>query len=257
MTGKLILVGASGAMGVATHSVAHQRGFNVLPTYRSRPIAQGVRFNLEVDSAEILEIKAEDTLILLAASSDQAWVRANPREARAVNVDATARLAREAIRRDAWVIFISSEAVFGHANPGGWTENGQPCPATEYGRQKREIEVILQEMGGATIVRTGWNVSGRLTDKCVVKNTYESLLKGTARLADDNVFSLTDVCDTARLLVQLVPERHIGVVHSVSGVPITRTQLADEIIRSSAIGSAMRLNFLRHRGHRVTMRARQ
>jgi len=239
MKGKLILVGASGAIGDATLKAAEKMGLNVLPTYQSREMSGGVRFNIETDSPEVLNIGVDDVLILFAAYSDQEWIRAHPFKARNLNVIATSRFAENAIRMKALVVFLSSEAVFGKNLETGWTEGSQPCPTTEYGRQKFEMEQILQSLGGACIVRTGWNVSCRLADRCVVRNTYESLLAGSARLAEDNVFSITDVNDTARLLIEVVASRVNGIVHAVSGVPVTRTELADEIIKNSVSHAGM------------------
>lgn len=234
MQGKLILVGASGAIGTATLEVARRDGLDVLPTYRTRVLPGGVCFTLETDSLDVLNIEAGDALIVFAAFSDQEWVRANPLQAYALNVTATARLAREARRKKARFIFLSSEAVFGESQDAGWTEASLPCPVTEYGRQKYEMEKILQAISGTCIVRTGWNVSLRLADRCVVRNTYEALLGKSARLAKDNVLSLTDVNDTATLLIWVAMERAAGIIHAVSGVPTTRTAMADEIIRNSA-----------------------
>ena len=240
MAGKLILVGASGAIGAATLETALQLGLNVIPTYHSRPLPGGVRFKLETDSLDQFNIRPDDALVIFAAYSDQEWVRTHPLEARHLNITATSRLAHEAIRRKALVIFLSSEAVFGLSKDTGWTETSEPCPTTEYGRQKHEMEQILQSFGGNCIVRTGWNVSSRPSDKCVVRSTYESLLDGSARLAQDNVFSLTDVSDTARLLMQVVINRLTGIVHAASGIPTSRTAMADEIVANSAKRQHMR-----------------
>jgi dTDP-4-dehydrorhamnose reductase len=240
MIGRLILVGASGTIGAATLECAYSHRIKVVPTFHSRPISGGVLFQLETDTLDSLAIQYDDSLIIFAAYSDQEWIRKNPDQARKLNIDATARISREAYRAGAWIVFLSSEAVFGENLDGGWSESDLPCPVTEYGRQKREMELILEEQGNASIVRTGWNVSDRLTDRCIIKNTYQSLLSGDARLAEDNLLSLTHVRDTAELLVNVATERINGYVHSVSGIPITRTALADEIIKNSSHGKDMR-----------------
>lgn len=234
------MIGASGTIGNATFEAARKKKLNVLPTYRTRVMRGGLHFRLESDSHDVLNMKAGDAVIILAAFSDQEWIRTHPHQARTLNVDATARLAREATRRKVQVIFLSSEAVFGESCNAGWAETSLPCPATEYGRQKCEMETYLQSLDGTCIVRTGWNVSLRLGDRCVVRSTYEMLLNKSARLASDNVFSLTDVMDTATLLVYVAQERITGIVHAVSGVPTTRTAMANEIIRTSVKGKEMR-----------------
>lgn len=245
MKGKIVLVGASGMMGSATLDVARRLDLDVVPTYHTRMFEGGICFKLETDAPECLNIKADDVVIIFAAFSDQEWVRTHPLQARGLNVIATARLANEARKKKAHLIFLSSEAVFGKSQAAGWTEASSPCPSTEYGRQKYEVEKMLQTIGGACIVRTGWNVSFRFQDRCVVQSTYENLLRGSARLAEDNCFSLTAANDTARVLVHVAVERISGVVHAVSGTPITRVALADEIIKNSIKGREMNYEKIR------------
>lgn len=240
MAGRLVLIGASGALGGATLDAAREAGLPVVATYGSRPIAGGVRFGAESDALARLGVARGDTVILFAAHSDQEWVRTHAAQARALNVAATVRLASEARGAGARFVFLSSEAVFGKERSEGWPESAPPCPATEYGRQKAEAERALLDMDHACVVRTGWNVTARIADRCVVRSTYESLLAGTARLAQDNVFSLTDATDTARLLLAVCDRGAAGIVHAVSGRPVSRTALADETIRLSKKGSRMR-----------------
>ena len=206
----------------------------------------GVPFSIETDSLESLGVGEQDSVIIFAANSDSEWVRANATAAREINITATTRLAVQALRLRAHLVFMSSEAVFGSSRQIGWTEECKPSPCTEYGRQKYEMEEILTDLGGSCIVRTGWNVSARPADRCVVKAIYTSLLKGGARLASDNIFSLTDVSDTARLLLKVVQQRAVGTVHSVSGFPVSRTIVADEIIQVSKMIKDARYEKIRH-----------
>lgn len=246
MTARLILIGASGALGAVTLGAARKAGLALIATYGSRSFPGGQPFRAETDTLGRLGIGADDVVILFAAHSDQAWVRSHPEEARALNVAATVRLADEARRAGARMLFLSSEAVFGADRADGWPESAQPCPSTEYGRQKAEAERALLALGNACIVRTGWNVTPRAEDRCVVRSTYESLLDGSARLAEDNLFSLTDAEDTARLLVEAAARRATGIVHAVSGVPTARTALADEIMRASSKGRHMSYRRIRY-----------
>ena len=89
------------------------------------------------------------------------------------------------------------------------------------------------------MVRTGWNVGWRRTQRCPVRNTYESLLDPHARMAADNIFCLTDVCDTAQALLALAEGPGQEIWHVASAPPISRTQLADIIIERSWFGDSM------------------
>lgn len=245
MTDKLVLIGASGALGDMTLQTARRKGIAAIATYESRRFTGGVRFRAENDSLVDIGVKSGDTVILFAAKSSQDWVRRNPDEARALNVTATIRLANEAYRLGANFIFISSEAVFGQDCSHGWAEDADLCPVTEYGRQKAEAESILRELDNVCIVRTGWNVTDRMSGQCVIQNTYEKLLDGSARLAHDNRISLTYAGDTAQCLLRLACEKFVGVFHAVSGMSITRTAMADDIIEASKMKSNMHYERIR------------
>jgi dTDP-4-dehydrorhamnose reductase len=247
MAARLILIGASGALGAVTLAAARRSGLATIATYGSRPFEGGVRFRAEADSLARLGVTAGDTVILFAAYSDQEWVRTHADEARFLNVAATIRLAEEARGAGARFIFLSSEAVFGADRTDGWPEGAAPCPTTEYGRQKAEAEKMLLAFDNICIVRTGWNVTDRMMDRCVLRSTYQELLSGSARLAQDNVISLTFAGDTAQCLVRVSVQNVIGVVHAVSGIPISRTDMADEIMRASRGGCKMHYQTTLHR----------
>jgi dTDP-4-dehydrorhamnose reductase len=131
------------------------------------------------------------------------------------------------------LIFMSSVEVF-DGKTGNYDENAIPNPLNLYGRMKYEIEKHLAQAGGkGTIVRTGWNVPWDTNHRCVIKLTYETLLRPGAKMANDNTFSISDVRDTAEGLLRLADNDSVRVIHLASSPPVVRNRVADLVISFS------------------------
>lgn len=185
------------------------------------------------------DLDSSDTVVMLSAYSNQEWVRCHPKDAKKLNVEAVDLLCNVVASTGAHFVFLSSEAVFGEDKQEGWEEPAPPCPVTEYGKQKAEAEELLKKYDHCCIVRTGWNVGWKYADRCIIRATYEALLSGVARMATDNVLTLTNVDDTSRALIELCVKQVHGIIHLVAPTPIARSQLADLVIASSKFGATM------------------
>jgi len=98
---------------------------------------------------------------------------------------------------------------------------------------------LLASGGDVCVVRTGALVGEREDDNCIVAKTYETLLKPHARMAEDNVYSVTSLADVveALLLVSVATKHHI--YHGVASPEVSRTELAQLIIQASRFGVQM------------------
>jgi dTDP-4-dehydrorhamnose reductase len=130
---------------------------------------------------------------------------------------------------------MSSEAVFA-GTAGGCDEDTAPVPTSLYGQQKVKVEARLP-LARACIVRTGSVVGDGTMD--VVSQTYRRLLEPGAKMAHDNMLTVTAVEDVAAGLIRVAQDRICGVVHMAASPPVARTQLADWIMRSSRRGLKM------------------
>lgn len=236
---KIILVGASGKIGKAVLECAIKKNLEILPTYNKKKIDGGIKFTLGIDDPQNLNINNGDKIIILAAYTDQGWISENPSVSYKINVDATKSLIDYAAKKGCYIIFLSSEAVFGFDSASGWGEESSICPVTEYGRQKAEVESFIAKYKNSCVIRTGWNVSSNEHKKCVVADVYKSLLSGHAKIASDNIFTLTDVLDTANTIVSIACKKYCGILHVVSNKPISRKQLAEIIIKNSIFSKEM------------------
>ena len=70
-------------------------------------------------------------------------------------------------------------------------------------------------------------------DRCVIKLTYENLLKNDAKMANDNYFTITNVEEFANNLLKIIFKIDDNILHLSSDQKISRTDLADYIISKS------------------------
>jgi dTDP-4-dehydrorhamnose reductase len=89
---------------------------------------------------------------LCAASTSLDACRQDPAGTARINVSATAEMARQLIGVGAFVVFLSSNAVY-DGSIGFRRVADPPCPTTEYGRQKAEAERQLLALGPAAVLR--------------------------------------------------------------------------------------------------------
>lgn len=243
--GRVVVIGASGTIGRRLVRVATGAGRAVIAT--SRAGGEG-RFAFDPLCGRLLSLVPDlgpgDCVYLMAAISNPNQVHDAPAAARALNVDAMLGLAQTALGRRARVVFPSSELVFG-CSAFGCDEGVPPSPGTLYGRLKVEVETAVAALGGDwCVVRTGANVGERPDDNCVVAKTYRSLLTGGARMAVDNVFSLTDGGDVAAALLRL-SQPGLGGIWHCAGQPVERLELARWVMEDSRYRAGMAFTLCR------------
>ena len=133
---RILVIGASGFIGrYLVRRLASDATYDVTATYRSRHPEPGVgswhRLELTDDSAiePLFRAAAPDVVVHLAAMADVATAERQPEAATAVNVDATAAVARLCQQHNARLVFVSTEYVFDGVH-GFYRESDQPAPTT-------------------------------------------------------------------------------------------------------------------------------
>lgn len=238
---RIIIIGASGTIGHQLFADAVAQGFPVLGTYFTRAIPQLMKFDITPGRLTSLvpDLSDNDCIYLLSAYINPDWIFNNLEVSTNLNVHATIRIINEIFSRNAKLVFMSTELVFDGVE-GGYCEFHIPNPTTLYGKQKVAVEeYIRNSRGNWCIVRTGATVSYRFGDNCPVVKTYQTLLSGKARMAYDNIFSLTNVQDTSSVLLKLANHPGNGIYHVVSMPPISRDALARWIIEFSQYNQLM------------------
>jgi dTDP-4-dehydrorhamnose reductase len=238
---RTIIVGASGMMGRALMAAARAASKEVIGTYNSNKRQGLIRYDMrEARLGDIIAgIGPQDTVYLLSAYTNVAWVYANQQQARELNLHATKRLIDEIADAGARIIFMSSVEVF-DGQQGNYNEHSLPNPLTSYGRMKFEIEQYLSKKKcQSCTVRIGWSVGWDIESPCVVKFTYKTLMAPGAKMAHDNIFSIIDVKDTCEGLLRLSQAPEVGICHLASVPPIVRTELASMVMKFSKYKNLM------------------
>ena len=230
---KVLVIGASGFIG--RHLVSRlgaTGGHEVFCTFRSRPLTAdpGNRtrprgqhwYQLEltdpVELEKLFGLIRPDMVLHLAAMADVGTAERKPDMAAAVNVVATANVARLSEAFGARLLFVSTEYVF-NGQRGLYLEDDSPDPTTQYGRTKRdaEREVVRRAFDGS-VLRTsivyGWPAPGR---RNFVPALIERLQKGETYSASTQVMrSPVYVEHLVEGMVRLVEDNHPG-IHHVAG----------------------------------------
>ncbi|MDX1419070.1 MAG: SDR family oxidoreductase [Rubricoccaceae bacterium] len=161
---RVLLTGADGLVGQALQRrLAHWREADVLatglaarPRMRNRP---GGYVPLDVTDEQAVErlfLDFAPSVVVHAAARSKVEACEDDREGCwAVNVDATATLARLCKRHGARLVFLSTDFLF-DGTDGPYAEDDRPAPVNGYGRSKLAAENAVRLVGNGrwTIVRT-------------------------------------------------------------------------------------------------------
>ncbi len=152
---KILVTGANGFVGSSLCEALYRRGVDFVPAVRKADLNGQISVgDLSQDTNWTAALAGCDAVIHLAARvhvmSDSAR---DPLAAfRAVNVDATLNLARQAVAKGIKrFVFVSSIKVNGEETTiQPFTVFDVPAPIDPYGQSKLEAEIALQELGNAT-----------------------------------------------------------------------------------------------------------
>ena len=230
---KVLVIGASGFIGrQLVRRLGATAAHEVVCTFRSRPPAADPDnrhrprrqhwYQLEltdpVELEKLLGLIRPDMVLHLAAMADVGAAEREPEMAAAVNVVASANVARLSEAFGARLLFVSTEYVF-DGQRGFYREDYTPNPTTQYGRTKRdaEREVVRLAFDGS-ILRTsivyGWPAPGR---RNFVPALIERLQKGETCAGSTRVMrSPVYVEHLVEGMVSLVEDYHPG-IHHVAG----------------------------------------
>ncbi len=257
---RVVLTGASGQLGAYLldrlaedgHAVAawsgtdpgHRRGIALRPVDLTDPAATD-RALAEADP---------DVIIHAAALSHYEGVRRDPERARAVNVEATARLASWCARRGRRLVFTSTDSVFDGTR--SWYREDDPAePIVAYGRTKREAERAVLATPGVLVARLpllfGPSRSGRVVffDRALAR-----LREGEPQtFFEDEFRTPLDYATAAAILVRLAEAGTTGLLHVAGRERVSRFELMRRV--ATALGDRPRPRPRQPPGRRPLARA--
>jgi len=242
---KLLIIGASGLLGIhlaleAMHGhevVGMDRGKLKSPPFQ---VLQANIFNKE-EIDFILDSTLPDWLVNCAAMTNLEACEAQPEQARAINVDVPAALARACAKRGTRFVHISTDAVFDGTKREAYREDDTPHPRGVYSQTKLDSEqAAFSENPEALVARVnffGWSLSNRhsLAEFFVNNLSEQKNVSGFT----DVIFCPMLVNNTARLLLRMLERNLSGLYHVVGPQAMSKCQFGVEIARTFGLRESL------------------
>jgi len=227
---KIYIIGASGLIGQKLFSTLNKK-YKVIGTYNlNKTNTKFIKFDLEKDKITKLskKITNDDIFIILSAYTNPGWISENIDKTRKLNLLGTKKLIDQIIMFKSKIIFMSSVEVF-DGKKKFFLETDKPNPLNFYGKKKYEIEKYIQKKTkNFLILRTSWNSDNILHNRCVIELTYNTIRNGNAKMAKDNLFSITNIKDTCDIIKKFIFSKN-KILHISNNKRISRSILARRI----------------------------
>lgn len=224
-----IIFGASGLLGGALFSYFKKQYPGTIGTYASRPDSQLYEYKFNNTDLGSLPLQPSTRYYAIICSSltNIGYINANPVETAQVNVDGTIRLIKQLSERAIPILFVSSDNVF-TGNTGGYTDDSEAPPVSEYGRQKRAVEQALLALtqGQASILRLAKIIGDSLSDGTILHDIIRQLTAdGPVKAASDLIFNPTYIGDIVTAIEWLIQTGHSGTFNFCNPEIISRYEL--------------------------------
>ena len=244
-----IVIGADGLIGQALMAELQRRGWNVVGTTRKAG-SPGARPQLDLarvpprvaDDPRLAPTLADKPVVFFtAAVTGFSRCAQDPEGTRRINVSNTAALAKQLLDRGAFVLYLSSNAVFGDRS-GCPTEASIREPSSEYGRQKADCEAALLALAEAVSEGAGVAIV-RLTKVVHDAGLIGEWLRALAEdrdieAATDLVLSPVSLRFVTEGLIRIAETRRSGIYHLSGDRALSYYEFAHELAGSLGAGPA-------------------
>ena len=243
---RILVTGSSGLLGnkIVEHAIA--KGHEVYPTYQHNPPRLGVPLvldqTIQAEVEKVVSLASPDAIVNSAALTDVDLCEELPEMARFVNSISVSHLASSASAHKAFLVQVSTDYVFS-GEKGMYSETDQPSPVNEYGRSKLEGEEMarLAGEGNWCVARAsvvyGW---GRPQRGNAATYVYDKLSKGEQiRMVQDQYCSPTYNDNLARMILEIVEKRVLGVMHTSGATRINRYDFAVLIAKTLGLDTSL------------------
>jgi dTDP-4-dehydrorhamnose reductase len=229
---RIVMTGASGQLGTYLLDRLNGGGHEIHAWSGSQPGRRGgigldrVDVTSEDQLAAALAAADPEVLIHLAAISSAEAVRRDPDRARAVNIEATRRLAAWAARHDRRFLFTSTDLVFDGSK--SWYREEQPAePILEYGRTKRAAESFAIAVPRGLVARLSLLYGPARSDKPGFFDRAIALWQQGKPQAffEDEFRTPLDYATAAEVLLRLAESETTGVIHVGGTERLSRFEL--------------------------------
>jgi dTDP-4-dehydrorhamnose reductase len=232
---KFLLIGASGFIGRHTLAYIKSQGYEVIGTQTKAKYPELTVFDLLEhrigDKIPHFFLSNDDCICGVILSSmcqiDRCFIE---REiSYKVNVEKTCQLIGDLQAMGIKSVYISSDAVY-EGTDGYYSEEHQPNPINEYGRQKAEVEKYIQQsVPDSLILRLSKIVGEDPAENHLFTEWYKQIESGNPIVCiAGQVFSPTFVKDVAQSIVLSCEKKMSGLYNMANPVFFPREELAKQ-----------------------------
>ncbi len=219
---KILITGTSGQLGHDVREALNNMNHDILaPTHEEMDITD------YKSVSSFFDINKPDVVIHCAAYTavDKAEVEENL--CRKVNVEGTKNIV-ENCKKDALLIYISTDYVFDGEKDGLWLPTDQTNPINVYGTSKRDGEKIVLGLDRYFIIRTSWvfGINGNNFVKTMLRLSND---KDTINVVCDQIGSPTYTKDLANLIIEMIMSNNYGIYHAHNEGFCSWAEFAEEI----------------------------
>ena len=165
-------------------------------------------------------------VIISAACSNVGFCESNPSYSNKVNFEATSKIISELKYKKIPVILFSSEYVFS-GKEGNYTETSPKCPNTNYGIQKKNLELFTKSTyKKSTIFRISKIASLKYERSFLFKMKKEMTLNQEYFTAIDQFFTPINIEDCGIIILNTLKQKKYGLFNLCGNKSYSRYDLA-------------------------------
>ena len=233
-----LIVGGESLIGRALAVELNARGQeHAITTHRRRALKQDEYF-LELSELKPVGLRKPPSVAYICAGvTSIAHCERNPQSSREINVTNTVSLIRSLLNQGAFVVYLSSNAVFDGKRELA-QENSATNPRIEYGKQKLETENLLRAASAVlparvAVVRISKVVSASVQ---LFKSWMEAIATGESCSAFSNVvFSPVSVRYAISLLLAVGQRREPGIYHCSGAADVSYYEFVKHLCRAAGV----------------------
>jgi len=229
---KFLVTGSAGLIGSQIVKDLVEQNHIVYSCYHDQKPLQGILIHLDLsDENQIIQTLQQikpDRIIHLAAMTGVDLCETEKELATIINTKATEILARQAVKLNAFFLYVSTDYVFDGIN-GMKKENDTTNPLGFYGKSKLGGELVLNKLASNwCIARTSTPFGIHSTKKTFplwVKENLEA--KKEIPVLIDQFTSPTYVPNLSKMLIEITTRQITGILHVSGATRISRYALAE------------------------------
>ncbi len=233
----LLIIGSTGLLGSYLWKTAQSR-YNLLGIHYGESQFPDESTELDITRKQsitkFLEDHRPNHVILTSAMTNVDYAEEHPREARALNTEAPANIAKVCARIGAHLIYISTDFVF-DGNQSSYVESDTPNPLSVYGQTKYEGEIRVQQNYPAALIARSCVLYG--VNPPERRQNYVSWVLSSLReekhlrIVTDQYNTPTYAGDLALILLRFLNTEKSGIFHTCGSECLSRYDFALKIAK--------------------------